>query len=255
MPRRRAAAVGASASSGERVANPLDLLQLDAVPGRVADHRVEAALGPVVLPALPDAGEGGLPVQKTLAAGDLPRRAPHLAEGGPEGALPERVGGVDAVGAVGQQGKGFLLAQGKDAHQRRFEFTARLLLHARGQPAHPAERVEQSAQLRGRLFDLVEEGCRRFDLADIGVGHLLDALHPAGRVFGGLDGAGRVHLAQALHLLGGVVDAQADERVAAAQVVVEKGERRADGEAVQPERDLGQLDGERVLVDARRCSA
>ena len=46
------------------------------------------------------------------------------------------------------------------------------------------------------------------------------------------------------------MDAQADERVAAAQVVVEKGERRADGEAVQPQRDLGQLDRERVLVDA-----
>ena len=46
------------------------------------------------------------------------------------------------------------------------------------------------------------------------------------------------------------MDAQADERVAAAQVVVEEGEGRADGEAVQPERDLGQFDGQRVLVDA-----
>ena len=33
-------------------------------------------------------------------------------------------------------------------------------------------------------------------------------------------------------------------------MVVEEGERRADGEAVQPQRDLGQLDRERVLVDA-----
>ena len=46
------------------------------------------------------------------------------------------------------------------------------------------------------------------------------------------------------------MDTQADERVAAAQVVVEEGEGRADGEAVQPERDLGQFDGQRVLVDA-----
>ena len=56
--------------------------------------------------------------------------------------------------------------------------------------------------------------------------------------------------AQPGQFLGGIVDAQADERVAAAQVVVEEGEGRADGEAVQPERDLGQFDGQRVLVDA-----
>ena len=48
----------------------------------------------------------------------------------------------------------------------------------------------------------------------------------------------------------GVGDAQAEERVAAAQVVVQERERRADGEAVEPEGDLGQFDGERVLVDA-----
>ena len=47
---------------GRARGEPLDLLQLDAVPRRVADHRVEAALGPVVLPAPPDAGEGDLPV-------------------------------------------------------------------------------------------------------------------------------------------------------------------------------------------------
>ena len=49
---------------------PLDLLQLDAVPGRIADHGVESALRTVVLPAAPHARKGGLPVQKALAAGD-----------------------------------------------------------------------------------------------------------------------------------------------------------------------------------------
>ena len=82
---------------------PFDLLQLDLFPGRVADNGVEAAGGPVVLPALPDAGEGGLPVQKGLAVGDLFGGAPDLGEGGPGGVLPDRVGGIDAVGAVGQE--------------------------------------------------------------------------------------------------------------------------------------------------------
>ena len=75
-------------------------------------------------------------------------------------------------------------------------------------------------------------------------------MHALGCVFGGLDGAAGGDTAETGDLAGGVVDAQADERVAAAQVVVEEGERRADGEAVQPERDLGQFDGQRVLVDA-----
>ena len=74
---------------------------------------------------------------------------------------------------------------------------------------------------------------------------------PCGCVFGGLDGAGGGECRPAGTIsLRGIVDAQADERVAAAQMVVEEGEGRADGEAVQPERDLGQFDGQRVLVDA-----
>ena len=42
----------------------------------------------------------------------------------------------------------------------------------------------------------------------------------------------------------------ADERVAALHVVVEEGERRAEGEAVEPEADFGQFDGHGVEVDA-----
>ena len=43
---------------------------------------------------------------------------------------------------------------------------------------------------------------------------------------------------------------EAEQAVAAAQMVVEEGERRAHGEAVQPERDLGELHRHRVLVHA-----
>ena len=43
---------------------------------------------------------------------------------------------------------------------------------------------------------------------------------------------------------------EADERIAAAQMMVEEGQGRADGEAVEPEGYLRQLDGQRILVDA-----
>ena len=74
-------------------------------------------------------------------------------------------------------------------------------------------------------------------------------MHALGGVFGGLDGAAGGEAAETGEFAGGVVDAQADERVAAAQVVIEEGEGRTNGEAVEPEGDFGELDCERVLVD------
>ena len=49
---------------------PLHFLQLDAVPGRVADHGVESAARVGVLPLFPHPGKGRFPVQKGLAVGD-----------------------------------------------------------------------------------------------------------------------------------------------------------------------------------------
>ena len=63
-------------TSGE----PLNLLELDVVPGRVADDGVEAALRVVVLPSGPDAGERGLPVQEALALRDGLGLAPQVGE-------------------------------------------------------------------------------------------------------------------------------------------------------------------------------
>ena len=164
--------------------------------------------------------------------------------------LPDRVGGVEAVGTAGQQGKGLFLVRDDYPLERRFELVALPLFLARGQPVDAAERIEKAAQVSRRFFDLLKQRGRSLDLGNVGVRHLFDLLHALGCVFGGLDGGGGGETAQPRQLLPGVVDAQADERVAAAQVVVEEGERRADGEAVQPQRDLGQLDRERVLVDA-----
>ena len=51
-------------------------------------------------------------------------------------------------------------------------------------------------------------------------------------------------------ILAGLCDPEANKRISTAQVVVEERERSADGEAVQPERHLGQFNGERVFVHA-----
>ena len=53
--------MGARARSGIAGGEPFDFLELDAVPGGIADDGVEAALGGLVLPVAPDAGEGGFP--------------------------------------------------------------------------------------------------------------------------------------------------------------------------------------------------
>ena len=195
-----AAAGGGGGGEGEirgAGGEPFDLLQLDAVPGRVADDGVEAAGGLVVLPAAPDAGEGDFPVEEGFAVGDLFGAVPDLGVLGPQGVLSDGVGGVDVVGAVGQQGKGLFLLRDDYRLKRRFEFGALLLFHAGGEPVDAAECVEEAAKRGGRFFDLAEEGGRFFDFGNVSVGHLFDTLHAGGCVFGGLDGAGGGEAAEA----------------------------------------------------------
>ena len=55
---------GGAGEVGIAGGEPFDFLELDAVPGRIADDGVEAALGGLVLPVAPDAGEGGFPMKE-----------------------------------------------------------------------------------------------------------------------------------------------------------------------------------------------
>ena len=55
---------GGAGQVGIAGGEPFDFLELDAVPGGIADDGVEAALGGVVLPVAPDAGEGSFPVEE-----------------------------------------------------------------------------------------------------------------------------------------------------------------------------------------------
>ena len=60
---------------------------------------------------------------------------------------------------------------------------------------------------------------------------------------------------QTIQLRSGFHHPQAYQGVAATQVVVEEGQRCADGEAVQPERHLSQFHSQRSFCPFRRCSA
>ena len=89
MPRRRAAAVGARASSGERVANHSTSCSLIRSQGGLPMMASKPAGGLVVLPAAPDAGKGDFPVEEVFAVGDLGGGAPDLGEVGPGGVLAD----------------------------------------------------------------------------------------------------------------------------------------------------------------------
>ena len=76
-------------------------------------------------------------------------------------------------------------------------------------------------------------------LGNVGVRHLLDKLHPGGRVLRVLYGAAGEETAQPPQLLDAALHPHTDERVAAAQMMIEERQRSTDGEAVEPQRHLG----------------
>ena len=97
------AAVGMRASLGGAGGKPLHLLQLDTVPRRVADDRVEAALRADILPMAPDPRESHLPVQEALPVGDGSGFAPQLLERWPKGKFLNLVSVIDAVRTMRHQ--------------------------------------------------------------------------------------------------------------------------------------------------------
>ena len=130
------------------------------------------------------------------------------------------------------------------------EGSALFRFHSSGQPAHAAEEIEQPARTGSGVLDTAKQRGGLPHLRYVRVRFLLYTPHAVGRRLGAGDGAAGEQSAQPLQVLGRVRHPETDQRVAAAQVVVEEGQRRADGEAVEPEGDLRQFDGQRILVDA-----
>ena len=77
-----ALSVGDCGTAGRK---PFDLLELDAIPGRIADHRVKAAAPFGALPIRPDTGKGDLPVEKAFLRIQLPNVGKDGGEAGARG--------------------------------------------------------------------------------------------------------------------------------------------------------------------------
>ena len=115
----------------------------------------------------------------------------------------------------------------------------------------PHRKSSRPRRVRRRVLDTSEQRRQtRANLGNVGVRHLLDALHPGGRVLRVLYGAACEEAAQPPQFLDAPLHPHADERVAAAQMMVEERQRSAHREAVEPERDLRKFHRQRVLVHA-----
>ncbi len=140
---------------------------------------------------------------------------------------------------------------GQQVRDRRVPLTTLPLRRIqRRNPADGLPEVEQAAQGPQRPLRLVEQALRLVDFRHVHVGDLAEFVQC---VDGGTD-AHQVVFGEQPAAPAKVGDDHrqrlAEQRVAAAQVVVEEGQRRAGREGVQPQRELGQLDRHRVLVGA-----
>ena len=214
---------------------PLHLLQLDPVPGRIADHRVETAFGPAVLPVLPHAGEGRLPMQELLAARYDSGFLPALTQRRP--VIRVDIGGTltRRVRPMRQNPVCIGRHPAERGCQRRLELGTRPGFHTSGHPLQSAQAIEQPPEIGSGFLDFAKHGCRLVHLDHIGIRHLLDSLHPfRGDLCAG-DGRSGKQSAKPIQIANRIPYPEADERVPAAQVVVQERQRRANGEAVQPQ--------------------
>ena len=256
--------------------------------GRVADHGVEAALRLGAGPVAPDVGEGELPVGEAVPAGEgvrlveqrLAERAVRRVHGGageqgrllglgrrPAGPAARPALGraivtsprATATGSPNEPSRMWLKAEARSkaaswaASRAGSAALARPLAGraSRTPISRSAWRKDRNAASGSVTARTVGEGRGAVGhLGDVGVGDRLDvrasSLPPAALDDVPVDDQAAALLQPAV----GVADPQAQQAVAAAQMMVEEGERRADGEGVQPQGDLGQLDRHRVLVDA-----
>ena len=189
-------------------------------------------------------------MQEALPVGNGLSVLPHLFECCPSRVLPSRNFSGNAAWTFGQQRVGILQMPAQRLDQRGLESGARFFLLSRGQPTQPAKEVEQAAKVRRRLLDPMEQRRRLPHFGHVGVRHLLDEQHAIRSGLRPRDGAAGKKAAESPEFSNSLRYPKADQRISAAQMVVQKGQGRAHGEAVQPQRHLGQLDGQGVLVHA-----
>ena len=149
-------------------AKPFDLLELHPVPGRVADHGVEAAGQLRSFPVRPHAGECHLPVQETLTG----YQSQGIHQKGKVGIrrislLP--LGDVDLIAEHTIQ----------PLEKRGLDLTL-----SDAQPVKGVKKRHEGVQGSGHLRDFGEDVGRAVRLGDLGVRQPFDDLHRRGRARG-----------------------------------------------------------------------
>ena len=110
---------------------------------------------------------------------------------------------------------------------------------------------EEPVERPGHGHDFLEQPRRLARFLDLGVGQLLDGLHRHRRARSPVERlVEEERTALGLRLVERLARRAAEEAVAATQVVIEKAERSAGREGVQPQRHLGQLHRHRIAVHA-----
>ena len=97
---------------------PFYFLLFDPVPGRVADHGVEAALRTDVLPPVPHSGEGDLPVEEPLAIRDGAGVGPHGGEVRRRASPAAGTNVIDGAVAEGEEPVGVLRVLFEEVDER-----------------------------------------------------------------------------------------------------------------------------------------
>ena len=147
---------------------PFHFLKFDAVPGRVADHRVKAARRADVLPMTPHPRKGRLPVQKAFTFGNGSRSIPQFSKLQPRGiaGIGWNVGHV--IRPFGQKLVGVLgMPERRDQWILKFSTFFRLL--SRDQPPKATEKVQEPTEFRGRLLYSLKQRRRLPYLGNVGV--------------------------------------------------------------------------------------
>ena len=111
--------------------------------------------------------------------------------------------------------------------------------------------VQERPQFGRRFLHALERFLAAAHFLQVGIGQRLHDGHPAGGLRCPHHGLPHRHQTVSLaQFLGRMTDTFPEQRVTAAQMMIQKRQRRADGEAVQPERQFRQFHGHRVQVDA-----
>ena len=117
------------------------------------------------------------------------------------------------------------------------------------QPVEGVQHGQELGKRRGVPLDVRKQSRGLLGLGQLGIRQRLQALHGVG---GGQGASQRLADEQGtplgLRLVDGPAHPTAEQAVAAAQVVIQKAQGGADGEGVQPQRQLGQLHRHRVFV-------